>query len=258
MDRIGFIGTGNIATAVVDGLLRPPEPALDITVSPRNAEKAAALAARFPTVHVARDNQAVLDESRTVFVALRPPIVADTLRQLRFRGDHQVVSLVPMPAAALQSLVSPAHMVVRALPLPTCAERLQAVPYWPADADDADLLRRLGTPLPMATEAQLNALWAATASIASFYVLLETISQWSVDNGVPASTAAEFTASTFHAVSKLALSGGPDRFAALAADVATPGGLNEHVVSVLRASGAYAQLGRALDTVLARIAPKDA
>ncbi len=257
MERIGFIGTGNIATAVVEGLLNAPGPALDIVLSPRNAQKAAALASRFATVQVAPDNQAVLDGCGTVFIALRPPVVGEALRPLRFRDNHEIVSLVPMPAAGLRPLVSPARALLRALPLPTCAERLQAVPYWPADADTA-LVRRLGEPLPIATEEELNVLWAATSAVAAYYTLLDTLSKWSVVHGVPEPIAAEFTASTFHAVSKLALRGSPDRFAALATEVATPGGLNEQVVYSLRACGTYTQLSAVLDAVLARIAPQQA
>ena len=48
---LGFIGTGSIAAAVVKGLCRA-DPAPDaVLVSPRNAEKAAALAAEFPLRH---------------------------------------------------------------------------------------------------------------------------------------------------------------------------------------------------------------
>jgi len=46
-DAIGFIGTGHIAAAVVEGLVTAPGPAPRICVSPRNAQKAAELAKRF-------------------------------------------------------------------------------------------------------------------------------------------------------------------------------------------------------------------
>ena len=59
---IGFIGTGHITKAVVEGLCGDGDPPAPILLSPRNRTVAADLAGRFESVSVATDNQAVLDE----------------------------------------------------------------------------------------------------------------------------------------------------------------------------------------------------
>ena len=64
--RIGVLGTGTIATAVVRGIAGDGH---QISVSERSAENSAALAAEFGNVTVA-DNQAVLDRSDVVFLGL--------------------------------------------------------------------------------------------------------------------------------------------------------------------------------------------
>jgi len=46
--KIGFLGLGTINNACATGLLTCKEPPTAVTVSPRNAAKAAALAAKFP------------------------------------------------------------------------------------------------------------------------------------------------------------------------------------------------------------------
>jgi glutamyl-tRNA reductase len=46
--KIGFLGLGTINNACATGLLTCAEPPTAVTVSPRNAAKAAALAAKFP------------------------------------------------------------------------------------------------------------------------------------------------------------------------------------------------------------------
>ena len=61
--RLGVIGVGNIARALLTGLATAVHPPAQILLSPRGAAHAAALAARFPTMRVASDNQAVLDGS---------------------------------------------------------------------------------------------------------------------------------------------------------------------------------------------------
>ncbi len=254
-DAIGFIGIGNIASAVVEGLVTAPGQAPPLLLSPRNVVKSAALAQRFPTVTVAENNQAVLDSSRTVFLSVRPHAVAEALRSLHFDPRHTIVSLIPLPLSTLAPLVAPARQALRVLLLPTCTQRLQAVPYWPETPDIRPLLERLGTPLPLREERALNALWASTAIISAFYALLETVSAWSAGHGVALATATDYTATMAHALARVALSGGTDRFARLAAEAATPGGLNEQVVGMLRAGGAYADVHEALDAVLARISP---
>jgi pyrroline-5-carboxylate reductase len=254
-DAIGFIGVGSIAAAVVEGLVTAPGQAPKVLLSPRNKTKSAALAERFPTVTVAESNQTVLDGSGTVFLALRPQAVTEALRPLRFDPRHTIVSLIPLPLSALAPLVRPARGVLRALLLPTCTQRQQAVPHWPETPEVRDLLERLGAPLPLREEGELNVLWASTAIIAAFYTLLETVSEWSASHGVVPGTAADYTASMAHALARVALSGETDRFSRLATEAATPGGLNEQVVGVLRAHGTYVHVREAFDAVLARISP---
>jgi pyrroline-5-carboxylate reductase len=254
-ETIEFLGTGRIASAVVEGLMRAAGPAASpVAVSPRNAERAAALAARFPGVSVAADNQAVIDRSRVVFLCVRPQAAVDVLAPLAFRPDQTVVSLIPMPAAVIRPAVAPARRFVRVLPLPTCALGLGAVPYWPAAEDDVrEPLTRLGRPLPLASEHEFSVLWAATALIAPFYALLETAGGWAVGNGAEPATAGDYVAGMFHALAAAALAGPPDRFAHLAAEGATPGGLNEQALAMLTAGGAYDRVREALDAILKRI-----
>ena len=72
MTSYGVLGVGSIATAIViglcDGVVAPPE----IVLSPRNAERAAELAAQLPSVRVAAGNQQVVDGSDVVVVCLLP------------------------------------------------------------------------------------------------------------------------------------------------------------------------------------------
>lgn len=251
---IGFIGTGNIASALVEGFATLDAPPA-ILVSPRNREKSAALAARFAPVTVAADNQAVVDGADTLFLSVRPQAAAAVLDGLRFRPQQRIVSLVAtLSLSNLTPLVAPATGIVRAVPLPPAARQLGAIPYCPELDFAGPLLGRIGTPLSLETERQLDVLWTVTAMIAPFYALMETVGDWAAKEGVAPATAADYTAAMFHALSVLALEGDADRFARLAEEAATPGGLNEQAVGMLREAGAYAAFGKALDAVLKRFA----
>jgi pyrroline-5-carboxylate reductase len=57
----------------------------------------------------------------------------------------------------------------------------------------------------------------------------------------------------FNALAGAALSDGPGRFSHLAAAAATPGGLNEQAVGMIRQGGAFAHVREALDAIFLRL-----
>ena len=93
MKTLGFIGTGTITTAFVEGLVasgrRNP-----ILISPRSAQRADALAARFETVSRAASNAEVARDSDIVFLAMRPAQVEEALKGIAFRPGQIVCSFV--------------------------------------------------------------------------------------------------------------------------------------------------------------------
>src|SRR5690349_13221878 len=116
---LGIIGTGTMASAVVEGL-RSAGDSSSILLSPRNAITASALAERFPGVAVSSSNQEVLDHSDTVLLAVRPQVAENVLSVLRFRPDQQILSIIAIfDLERLRALVSPARRIVRAVPLPS-------------------------------------------------------------------------------------------------------------------------------------------
>ncbi len=117
--RIGFIGTGTIASAVVRGIVADGH---DITVSRRSEARSAALAATYKSVRVA-ENQDVLDQSDTIFLGLMAETAGETLRDLTFRPDQTVVSF--MAGASLDEvsrMVRPAGAAAVMMPFPGIAQ----------------------------------------------------------------------------------------------------------------------------------------
>jgi len=251
--RIGFVGTGNIAAAVVGGLCTATEPPERVLVSPRNAEKAAALAARFPMVAVAPDNQAVVDGSDCVFMAVRPPLAEAVLPPLRLRPDHKVISLMAaVPLATLGRLVRPATDIVRAVPLPTAARHIGPIALFPDDGDAAALFGRIGTAVPVDDERLFDALCTVTAVAAAQYALLGRVADWLAAQGVEKRAAIRYVAAIAQAFAADAGKAEEHGFPALIEEVATPGGMNEQVLRMLTEADWFAAVDPALDTILAR------
>ena len=255
--KLGFIGTGNIAAALVEGFCTLPARPYDITVSPRNSKKAQGLAARFASVQVAGDNQAVIDGSEIVFLAVRPQIAEPVLRQLRFRGNQTIVSLIgATPVARIRELVAPVRAIFRAVPLPPAARHVGPIILYPDDPTVGAMLRRIGELYAVSDENHLNVLAAITALISPFFALLEETARWAEAAGVDRPIAHSYTAAMFHALVMQALTMPAMSFSELAAEAATPGGLNEQALAVIREQGGYTAFLAALDAVAVRLGVK--
>ena len=250
--RLGFVGTGNIASAVVEGFCASGRPC-DILVSPRNELKSRELEARFPQVRRAASNQEVLDGSEVVVLALRPAVAPEVVRSLRFREGHPVLSFIPViPHGDLAGLVRPAARVFKVLPLPYVARHMGLIPFFPADPCVGTLLGALGEPLPLHDERELHLLWAITGLISPFYAQMEAVQAWCVLGGADAETARRYTASMYACLARLAEGRAGAGFDDLAREAATPGGLNEMALRMVGEGTGFPDLRRALDAILAR------
>jgi pyrroline-5-carboxylate reductase len=251
--RLGFVGCGTIASSMVTGLCSPGSPG-PIMLSPRNAQVAAGLASRFANVQVAPTNQAVLDASEVVVLAVRPQIAFGVLSQLRFRPDHHVVSLIAtLPIEWLRSVTRPTELVTRAVPLPSVALRQGPTVIHPPSQPIKALFDILGTAIELDDESAFDAFAAATAVMASYFSFASTVSSWMTRHGVAAENARTYVGEMLRGLAATSLAR-PDRsFTALAEEHQTPGGLNEQVLQLITREGSFVELDRALDAVLKRI-----
>ena len=245
--RLGFIGTGNITAAMVEGL------GGGVVVSPRGAEVAARLAARFPDVTVAETNQAVVDHCDMVVLAIRPQVAEAVVRDLRFRAGQKVLSLVAAtPVEVIREWVGLDLPVVRAVPLPFVADRRCVTPIMPPDAEVAALFDRLGQAVQCRTQDEFDLLAVGSALMGSYFGILETAQDWLVGEGLPPDAARSYLTMLFANLGRVA-EGSPLGFAALRGEYSTRGGLNEQVFRVFGEAGGAEALRVALGTVLERV-----
>jgi len=252
--KLGFVGTGAITSAIVTGLNASDAGRDTILVSPRNAEIAAALVAKFPNVAVAASNQAVLDGSDVVMLAIRPQVAVEVLSGVRFRPNHQVISLMAItPLEKVSALVAPASKVVRAIPMPMVADLYGPTVIYPPDPLAAGIFNRLGTAIAVESADQFSAFSTATATMAPYFAFAGEITEWLARHDVPGEAARRYVATVFQGLANIALNQSQHSFTALAGEYATRGGINEQVVAHLRKTGALTAISDALDAVLQRM-----
>jgi pyrroline-5-carboxylate reductase len=253
---MGFVGTGSITQAVVTGLCNSDVGVTEIALSPRNAEIAEALARLDSRMRVCASNQAVVDTSDVVCIAVLPNVAQEVLKALTFRSGQTVISFVagvtmPMLASCIPNEVTR----VRAIPLPATALGCGSTAIHPANAQAKRMFSAIGAAVEVDDETQFDAFLAATATMSTFYSMVEAQTQWLANKGVSYENARTFMAGHYAGLTTLAMSGG-EPFAELAQHCTTKGGINELMQKTLDEQGVFGQFGTALDAVWKRLEKK--
>lgn len=252
MTTYGILGVGSLAGFVVQGLCDDVADPPAVVLSPRNAETSAALAAAYPSVAVAADNQAVLDASDVVLVLLRRQH-SDALLDLAWRPDHVVVSAVAgLPVAALAERVAPAARVARAVAMPAVATRSSRTPVHPPVPEVLDLFARLGGSMPVEDGDLFEAIYTSMGTFAPFFEYLRVVVDFLVDRGLPRPAAQDLIAATFTDVARPLARSEPD-LDEIVHEYAPPGGGNAQLTDLMREAGVFDGMRRSLEAVHERL-----
>lgn len=218
MERIGFIGVGNMggALARVASQITGAE---HITVSSRTTEKAAAFAAELGCR--AADNKTLAAQAQMIFLGVKPQKMAELLRELSpvlaKREDRFV--LVTMAAGLsteqIAQMVGLPCPVLRIMPNTPCLVGAGLIPYCGNDLATQEDFCRLEeilsaagkvTPLP---ESLIDAAGALCGCGPAFvYLYAEALADGAVACGLPRATAMEYAARTLIGAGEMLLQTG--------------------------------------------------
>jgi pyrroline-5-carboxylate reductase len=251
--RIGFVGTGSITKAVVTGLCRSKLVFEGISLSPRNAKVADMLASTDTRIRVCSNNQQVVDTSDVVCIGVLPEVAPSVIEELKLRSDQTVISFVAgLKFEQLIGLLGNEVAVARAIPLPATAIGSGSTAIYPPNEIASTIFSAIGSAVAVTEEQQFDAFSAVTATMSSYYTLIEEQAQWLTKRGIPYDDARKFLAQYY--IGLASPTGTP--FSQLAKDHSTPGGINELMHDKLGAEGVFNQFGTALDVVWKRLESK--
>ncbi len=247
--RVGFIGTGEIAGYMVQGLAGRGH---QITLSARNAAKAADLAAAHPEVTVA-ENQQVVAQSDTVFLCLMANVANDVLPRLTFRPDQNIISVMTdLTVADLQRLCAPATEIACTIPLSAIASGGSMLPVFPASPGLEELFGASDHVIPVASQSALNAHFGGSALSAPLIALMQTGAAWLAEQTGDPKAAEAYVAGVFAGFLRQMQETGAD-FDMLLQGLATEGGLNATLKQHMEDHGSHAALIQGLNTLKPRL-----
>jgi len=252
--RLGFIGTGKIASSVVTGICRSKITFTKILLSPRNKNVARKLKKQFRKVSIARNNQEIVNSCNWIFLAVTPPVGQKIIKNLKFRSSQTIVSFIStMTLPQLKKAIKVKAKIVRAIPLPPISLRKGPVPVFPPNKKVRNFFNKLGTTVEIGNEKLSKNFWSTSGMMAPFYELLSTMSNWLVKRGVKRDKAQKYVTSLFVALSEDAAVNSKKDLKHLVKESQTPRGLNEQGVKELRKAGFYRSTEKTLNSILKRL-----
>ncbi len=212
---IGFIGAGNMAEALIRGLIegKVASPTAIAASAPR-AERAEQLHTRYG-IAVSRDNAEIAGRSRLVVLAVKPQILEKVCRQIAgaIRPDTLIVSVAAgVDTATIEEQLFEGARVVRAMPNTPAQVRAGATAIARGrHATDADLLEAkaifdaVGITVAL-DEIHLDAVTGLSGSGPAYiFLILEALADAGVKVGLSRRDAQRLAAQTVMGSAKLLL-----------------------------------------------------
>ena len=251
--NLGFIGIGNIVSDVITGISKSKIKYKNIILSPRNQKKAKQLKKKFKKIKIAKNNQSVINESDWVFLGVLPKVGDKILPKLKFRNKQIIVSFMSTTNyPKLKKLIRSKSNIIRAIPMPPIRLGKGPVAIFPPNKKVKSFFDKIGQTIEIKNEKLSKNFWAISGTMASFYELLNVLSNWLIRKKTNRLDAQKYVTLLYSALAELALLNSSKPLKNLVSEQ-TPGGLNWQGVNELRKSGYYRLLEKSLKNIYKRL-----
>jgi pyrroline-5-carboxylate reductase len=244
---IGFIGGGNMASSLLNGLIASGHSPRQLWVSDINQETLQSLATNLG-VNISVSNDEVINNADVVVFSVKPQVlegVAKNAAALIQQKQNLVVSIAAgISQKSLSRWLGSEAAIVRCMPntpalVLTGATALHANDKVSAEQRDLaeNIMRSVGIALWLENEAEMDAVTAVSGSgPAYFFLLMEAMEKAAVDLGLSLETARLLVQQTALGAAKIALesSESPEQ---LRKRVTSPGGTTEQAIETFQQGG---------------------
>ena len=249
--RIGIIGTGIIASAIVTGFCTK-NTGHGFYLSPRNAQRAAALYAKFAEVSVCASNQEVVDNADLILICLLKKDFG-ALGELEFRKSLKVINVsADMRLSDLRNIIGETELLAHVIPLPFISSGYGPLLVYPRIEEVGELFAPVSDVYYADRQENVHTFQIATGLMSAYYMLLGEIVGFIDEQGIKHDESVDFLCSLFGSLCTRAANAPNGDLVKLAHEM-TPGGYNEQAMKELLGNGAIAAWRTALDRLLARM-----
>ena len=252
--KLGFIGTGKIASSVITGISNSNIKFKQIIVSPRNRKIANNLKKKFRKIYIAKNNQEVIDKSSWIFLSVTPNVGMKIIKDLKFKKNQTIISFIStINLAQLKKMVKVKLNIVRAIPLPPISLKKGPVPICPPNKSVKSFFDKIGSTIQIKNEKLSQNFWSTSGMMASYYDMLRVMSDWLVKKGIKRNDAQKYITSLFLALSEDAVVNSKKDLKFLVKESQTPKGLNEQGLKEMSKKGVYKSVINTLNSIHKRL-----
>ena len=252
--NIGFIGTGKIASSVIQGIFKSKISITKIYISKRNEKNSQKLKKKYKNIVIAKNNQEIVDKCDWIFLSVTPIVGSKIIKELKFKSSQIVISFIStITLSQLKKAIKVKVKIVRAIPLPPISLKKGPIPICPPNKKVKAFFDKLGTTVEIKYEKLSINFWSTSGMMAPFYQLLSSMTDWLIKKGVKRDSAQKYITSLFLALSEDAVVNSKKNLKYLVKDSQTPKGLNEQGVKELTRAGFYKSLEKTLNSIHRRL-----
>jgi pyrroline-5-carboxylate reductase len=256
IQKIGFIGGGNMASSLISGLIASGHSPQDLWVSDINPETLKVLADNLK-VNTSTNNDDIINAVDVIVLAVKPQILSSVAKNAATsiqRKQNLVVSIAAgISQHSLSQWLGDNIAIVRCMPntpalVLTGATALHANAQVTTEQHDLaeNIMRSVGIALWVNDESELDVVTAVSGSGPAYYFLLmEAMEKVAIDMGMSEITARLLVQQTALGAAKIALesSESPEQ---LRKRVTSPGGTTEQDIETFEQGGFTALVSKAL------------
>ncbi len=252
--KLGFIGTGKIASSVILGVCKSKIKFRQIIVSPRNKRIANNLKKKFKKVSIAKNNQDVINKSNWIFLSITPKVGDKIIKDLKFKSNQTIISFIStINLSELKKMIKVKSKIVRAIPLPPISIKKGPVPIYPPNRQVKSFFDKIGSTIEIKNEKLSINFWSTSGMMASYYEMLRVMSNWLVKKGIKKQDAQKYITSLFLALSEDAVVNSNKDLKYLVKESQTPKGLNQQGLNTMSKKGVYKSVVNTLNSIHKRL-----
>ena len=143
--------------------------------------------------------------------------------------------------------------VVRAIPLPPISLGKGPVPICPPNKKVKDFFDKIGSTIQIKSEKLSFNFWSMSGMMASYYNMLNIMSNWLVKKGIKRADAQKYITSLFLALSEDAVVNSKKNLSHLVKVSQTPKGLNEQGLKEMRKKRVFNSIEKTLSLIYKRL-----
>tara|TARA_R100000900_G_scaffold1439_1_gene3009 strand:- start:39709 stop:40533 length:825 start_codon:yes stop_codon:yes gene_type:complete len=255
--QIVFIGAGNMATAIIEGLLARGFSCSNIWASDPDSNKLKSLATRHG-INTTELNTEAVKHADCLILAVKPQVLQEVLEPLQSELKSKLPLIISIAAGislkTLEKSSAPDQAIIRCMPnTPALVQAGAAALFANAACSDSDkltaqsILEAVGTVCWLDKEKDMDAVTALSGSgPAYFFLFIEALREAAITEGLKPELADALVKQTALGAAQLALASDVD-VSELRKRVTSPGGTTEAALAQLEKDDFKAIIARAVN-----------